>query len=129
MSPEIITSARYVHQLQERFRNLEVPTYKLKKLYSPTHQVFFDCEQQNYDACLETVLKEQQLQGFTVFIVMKEPTGAVKVRDIHFKNIGGETLEHFIKRFHTALEPSTKLSMQIAGSEYLVCIGHSYSKL
>jgi hypothetical protein len=48
--------------------------------------------------------------------------------DIHFRNIGRETLKHFIPRYHTALEPATKLSLQLAGSEYITCIGYSYSE-
>jgi hypothetical protein len=48
--------------------------------------------------------------------------------DIHFRNIGGETLEHFIPRYHSALEPAMKLSLQLAGSEYITCIRYSYSE-
>jgi hypothetical protein len=50
------------------------------------------------------------------------------VLDIHFRNIGRETLNHFIPRYHTALEAATKLSLQLAGSEYITCIGYSYSE-
>jgi len=128
VSADIITAKMYVHQLQERFSGLEVPAYKLKRLYSTTHHVFFDCEEQDPVACLDAVLKHRHFHSFTVFLVVKGPTGALKVMGIHFNNIGEETLEHFIKRFHTALEPSTKLSLQLAGSEYVTCIGHSYSE-
>lgn len=127
MSIEILTAKKYVQQLQDQFSGLDVPVYKLKRLYSTTHQVFFDCEEQDQVACLETTLKQRHFNGFIVFIVTKGPTGSFKFTDIYFKNMGEETLEHFTKRFHTSLESSTKLSLQLAGSEYVTCIGHSSS--
>jgi len=49
--------------------------------------------------------------------------------DASFKNIGAETLEHFITRFHSQLELLTKLGVQGAGLDYLECVGHSYVEL
>lgn len=42
-------------------------------------------------------------------------------------NVGNEKLEHSITQIRKVLEPSPKKSVQIAGSEYLNCIGHGSS--
>ncbi len=126
MIAEIITTGDYVKQLKGKFSGLDIPMYKLRALCSTKDQVFFDCETSDKVSCLETILKQKIFDAFTVFIIVKEPSGSFKFMDLSFKNIGNEKLEHFIDRFHRTLEPSTKLSLQIAGLEYVECIGHSY---
>lgn len=127
MSADTIIASNYVKYLKEKFSGLDVPMYKLREFYSAKDQVFFDCESQDKGPCLETILKQRVFDAFIVFIVIKEPSGSFKFMDLNFKNIGSEKLEHFIERFHKTLEPATKLSIQISGSEYVECIGHSYS--
>ena len=127
MNADIVIADNYVKHIKEKFRVLDVPMYKLRVLYSTKDQVFFDCESQDHVSCLETILRQRIFDAFTVFIVTKEPGGSFKFMDLSFKNIGNEKLQHFIDRFHKTLEPSTKLSIQIAGLEYVECIGHSYS--
>ncbi len=126
MSADIVTADDYVKQLKDKFRGLDIPRYKLRALYSTKGQVFFDCESSDKASCLETVLKQRIFDAFIVFIVVKEASGLFKFMDLSFKNIGNEKLEHFIDRFHRTLEPATKLSLQIAGLEYVETIGHSY---
>jgi phosphopentomutase len=46
--------------------------------------------------------------------------------DVNFRNVGTETLEHFINRYHQQLETMTKLSLQTASREYVTCLGHGY---
>lgn len=128
MISEILATEQYVQQLHARFSSLKVPVYKLKSWYSITHHVFFDCAGSDALACLDTILKQPHFHGFTVFVVVKDPQDTWQMMDIHFRNIGSENLEHFIPRFHAALEPATKLSLQLAGSKYITCIGYSYSE-
>jgi len=75
---------------------------------------------------LETVLKHTGYAAFTIFFVARDEKGKYRLMDASFRNLGAETLEHFISRFHSQLEPMTKLGIQATGSEYVECIGHSY---
>jgi len=126
VSTEIISANTYVQSLKEKFGRLDIPAYKLRAWFSTNHRVFFDCESQDKVSCLETLLEQRNFEAFTIFFVVKEPGGAFKFMDASFKNIGKETLEHFINRFHKQLEPMTMLSVQTAGLKYVECIGHSY---
>jgi len=88
--------------------------------------VFFNCEKPDKEDCLQTVLKYPGYTAFVIFFVAKEQNGRYKLMDASFRNLGTETLEHFITRFHSQLESMTKLGMQATGLEYVECIGHSY---
>lgn len=88
--------------------------------------VYFDCREQNKTSCLDNILKLTNLEAFTIFFVVKDPSGTHKLIDASFRNLGNETLEHFIVRFHQQLESMTKLSVQTIGLKYVECIGYSY---
>jgi len=126
MSSEIISAPAYVELLKQRYQGIDFPTYKLRTWYSKTHQVFFDCGEPDKEACLQMVLKKTDLAAFTIFFVVKGQNGAFKLMDASFRNLGTETLEHFITRFHSQLESMTQLGVQTTGLEYVGCIGHSY---
>ena len=126
MNSEIVAAQTYVDLLKQKYQGLNVPFYKLREMFSKTHQVFFDCKEPNKQDCLQTILKNTNYEAFAIFFVAKEPSGAYKFMDASFKNIGAETLEHFITRFHSQLESMTKLGVQATGLEYLECVGHSY---
>lgn len=128
MMSELLATEQYIQQLHARFSSLNVPAYKLKSWYSLVHHVFFDCAGSDPLGCLETILQQPHFHGFTVFVVVKDSHDNLQMMDIHFRNIGSETLLHFIPRFHAALEPATKLSLQLADSKYITCIGYSYSE-
>ncbi|NIR86624.1 hypothetical protein GWO13_03255 [Candidatus Bathyarchaeota archaeon] len=129
MDTEIISANMYVQSLKDKFESLDIPVYKLRAWFSTTHQVFFDCESEDKVSCLEKLLKQRNFEAFTIFFVVKEPSGVFKFMDANFRNIGNETLEHFINRFHKQLESMTILSVQTVGLEYVECIGHSYHDL
>jgi len=65
--------------------------------------VFFDCREEGTASCLETILRLTNLEAFTIFLVVKEPRGTYKFMDARFRNLGTETLQHFITRFHKQL--------------------------
>lgn len=126
MSPEIISTNSYLDSLKQKYRGCEFPSYKFREWFSKTDATFFDCKDQDKASCLESILNLSDLEAFTVFIVAKESSGAFKLMDARFKNLGTETLKHFIIRFHQQLESMSRLSLQTAGLRYVECIGHSY---
>ena len=126
MSSEVISAQVYVETLKQKYQGFDFPNYKLREWFSKTHQVFFDCKEPDKEACLQATLKKTDFPAFTIFFVVKDQRGAFKLMDASFKNLGTETLEHFIPRFHSQLESMTRLGFQTVELEYVECIGHSY---
>ena len=126
MESEIVLANAYVESLKEKYKDFDFPAYKLREWFSKSNQIFFDCKDQDKNACLEQLLKRTNLEAFTIFFVVKEPSGEYRFMDASFRNLGTETLEHFISRYHQQLESMTRLSIQTIGLEYIECIGHGY---
>ena len=126
MESEIVLANAYVESLKEKYKGFDFPAYKLREWFSKSHQIFFDCKDQDKNACLEQLLKRTNLEAFTIFFVVKEPSGEYRFMDASFRNLGTETLEHFISHYHQQLESMTRLSIQTIGLEYIECIGHGY---
>ncbi len=126
MSSEIISAEAYVEALKQKYQGFDFPAYKLREWFSKTNQVFFDCKEPDKEACLQVTLRKTDFQAFTIFFVIKDQSGAFKLMDASFRNLGAETLEHFIPRFHSQLESMTRLGFQTVELEYVECIGHSY---
>jgi len=126
MSSGIMSAQAYVESLKQKYQGFDFPAYKLREWFSKTHQIFFDCKEPDKEACLETALKKTDFAAFIIFFVVKEQSGSYKSMDASFRNLGTETLEHFITRFHSQLESMTRLGVQTTGLEYVECIGHSY---
>jgi len=126
MSSEIVPTSSYVKTLKKKYKGLDIPTYKLREWFSTTRKIFFDCKGEDRNGCLERLLKRTDLKAFIIFFVVKESSGSFKFMDASFRNLGTETLEHFINRFHKQLEAMTRLGVQGTGMEYLGCVGHSY---
>lgn len=126
MASEIVPALEYVESLKQKYPDLDFPAYKLRQLYWKPSQVFFDCKESNRGGCLQTVLKNAGYAAFAVFFVVKEQSGRFRLLDASFRNLGTETLERFIARFHSQLESMTRLGIQATGLEYVECVGHSY---
>jgi hypothetical protein len=126
MSSEIVSAQAYVEALKQKYIDFDFPAYKLREWFSKTHQVFFDCKEPDKEACLQATLRKIDFPAFTIFFVVKDQSGIFKVMDASFRNLGTETLEHFIPRFHSQLESMTRLGFQTVGLEFVECIGHSY---
>lgn len=123
---EIIPFSSFSGKLREECEGLRVPSYKFKKWYSVSVKVFFDCEGE-LNACLEQILNYVGFKFFTVFFLGRDvSTGEWRIIDLKFRNLGKETLRHFIRRFHSQLEPSTMLGLQSSGLEKINRIGYSY---
>ncbi len=128
MSTEIDLANGYVESVSRKYQGFEFPAYKLRQWFERRRQIFFDCKEPDVQACLRRILRETTFQAFTIFFVVKKPDNAYKMMDASFRNLGTETLEHFITRFHSQLESMTKLGVQASGLEYIECIGHSYEE-
>jgi len=127
VSLEILPASLYVKSLKEKYEDLEVPSYKLREWFSKTDKVFFDCDESDKSSCLELILKQRNLVAFVIFFVVREkPSGSYKFMDASFRNLGKETLKHFIRRYHGQLESMTKLGLGSRGIEYVECVGYSY---
>lgn len=129
MSSEIVLDRAVVESLREEFGEIVIPAYKFRRLFSQTRQVFFDCEDEDTEACLDRSLHRKDHAFFTVFFVVRDKeSGSLRVMDISFPNIGKETLEHFIKRYHSQLKPSNIMGLEANGREYVKYIGCSYEE-
>ena len=127
VSLEIMPASLYAKSLKGKYKDLEVPSYKLREWFSKTDKVFFDCEESDKSSCLELILKQRNLVAFVIFFVVREkPSGSYKFMDASFRNLGKETLKHFIRRYHEQLESMTKLGLGSRGIEYVECAGYSY---
>jgi len=131
MSSKIVPATEYAAVLEQKYKGLKVPVYKLREWFSNEQKVFFDCEK-NSDkaACLGKILAKPDFPIFFVYLVIKEDKeDNYSFLDVSFRNLMGlETLEHFINRYHLQLETMTKLSLQGAGREFVECVGHGYAE-
>jgi hypothetical protein len=128
LSTEIGLAAEYVELVRRKYPSFEFPSYKLRQWFERRLQIFFDCGEADIQACLQEILRETGFHAFTIFFVVKESNNTYKLMDATFRNLGTETLQHFITRFHSQLESMTKLGVQASGLEYIECIGHSYEE-
>lgn len=130
MSSKIIPTTDYARSIEEKYKGLEVPIYKLRKWFSTSQKVFFNCEGSDKESCLHEILSKPDFPAFRIYLVVKDvATGSYDFMDVSFRNLGGrETLEHFTNRYHQQLEIMTKLSLQGANKEYIDCVGHSYEE-
>jgi hypothetical protein len=130
MSSEIIPTIEYASSLKEKYKDLEVPVYKLREWFSTSQKVFFSCEGSGKEVCLREIMAKPDFSVFIIYVVIKDiATNTYGFMDINFRNLGGkETLDHFINRYHQQLETMTRVSLQGAGREYVDCIGHGYEE-
>ena len=124
---QIILTSEYVSILEEKYRGLKTPNYKLRKWFSEAQQVFFDCDDSDKESCLRKILTKPDFNAFVIYLLVKDATtGNYSFMDVNFRNLGKETLERFVIRYHQQLETMTKLSLQTANREYVAYFGHSY---
>lgn len=126
MSFGICLSVDFGKSLEEDYVGVEVPLYKLRKWFSEVEKVFFDCDGVEKVECLKAVLERDDFSDFVVFLIVKQE-GSYQFMDIVFRNLGTETLKHFIKRYETQLSSMTKLSFQSRKIEYIKAVGYSYN--
>jgi len=125
---EIIPTSECVVFLKRRYEGLIVPNYKLKKWFSGDQKIFFDCEDSDRALCLGRILSSPDYPAFMIYLIVKNAEKSYEFMDVSFRNLGKETLEHFITRYHQQLEAMTKLSLQTVGREFIECPGHSYQE-
>lgn len=128
MTSKIISENEYVALLEEKYKGLKVATYKLRKWFSTEQKIFFDCDSPDKESCLRQILTKPDFPAFIIYLIVKSAAGGYSFMDVSFRNLGKETLEHFISRYHQQLETMTKLSLQTVGREFVECPGHSYEE-
>jgi hypothetical protein len=128
MSTRIILTSEHVVFLEEKYGSLKIPTYKLKKWFSIDQKVFFDCENSDQTLCLERILSKADFPAFIIYLIVKDKEKRYHFMDVTFRNLGKETLKHFITRYHQQLEAMTKLSLQTVNREFIECTGHGYEE-
>ena len=111
-----------------KYEGFVFPGYKLREWFSKSHRFFFDCKDENTNSCADQLLKLTNFEAFIVFFVVKEPNGRYRFMDASFRNLGAESLEHFIVRYNQQLESMTRLSIQTIGKEYVEAVGYSYQE-
>lgn len=129
MSARVIPSSSYLEELEREFGGLRIPLYKFRRFFEEETRVFFDCEGGDPVACLDQILERSDLRGFVVLLLTKEgESEKLGVLDISYRNLGTETLRHFMSRYQSILEPAVKSSLMLGGMEYLRLIGFSYEE-
>lgn len=123
----ISPSITYAKSLEKKYSGLSVPRYKLKEWYDDEMQVFFDCEKADKKAYLEKILAKTDIPEFVVFFIVKE-NGAYRFMDVTYRNLGKETLTHFITRYKKQLMSMTKMSLQPRKIDYVQNVGFSYEQ-
>ena len=125
LSSEISSSVDYVRTLEEEYAGLSISLYKLRTCYSTQQKVFFDCDNCEKNDCLDSILQKDDFSDFVVFLIIKD-ANSYQLMDIVFRNLGSETLKHFIKRYTKQLSSMTKLSLQSRKIDYIKTIGYTY---
>jgi hypothetical protein len=128
MSLKIVPTSEYITFLEKKYEALKVPTYKLREWFSIEQKVFFDCKVSDKASCLSGILNKPDLPAFIIYLMVKDAAGGYSFMDVSFRNLGKETLEHFINRYHQQFETMTKLSLQSVSREFIECLGHCYEE-
>lgn len=125
----VTPSGVYLSEIEREFKELRIPRYKFRDLFEEERRVFFDCEGNDPIACLEHILGRRDLRDFVVLLLTREREGGnFRTLDISYRNLGNETLKHFMDRYKRQLEPVTRISLTAGGLEYLRLIGYSYEE-
>jgi hypothetical protein len=125
LSSDIISAVDFVKPLEEDYAGLKISLYKLRAWYSLKQKLFFDCDKSVKNNCLESILQKDDFSDFVVFLITKD-ADSYQLMDIVFRNLGSETLKHFIKRYTKQLNSMTKLSLQSRKIDYIKTIGYTY---
>ncbi|RJS90157.1 hypothetical protein CW700_01815 [Candidatus Bathyarchaeota archaeon] len=129
MSGKVVEGNTYLDRVEQEFRGLIIPRYKFRRFFEEETRIFFDCEDDDPMDCLKEILERRDLKEFVVLLLTKEKEGGgLKVLDISYRNLGTETLRHFITHYQSQLEPTVKMSLMAGGLEYLSLIGYSYEE-
>jgi hypothetical protein len=123
----IIESTIVLRELRIRHPDIEIRDYAFRRLYSTEHMIFFDCEYEP-EKCLVDALTRVDHTRFVAYAVVEEASGDRYVMDVSYANIGGETLERFIKRYPGQLKPSSEMALQLSDRKYVEYFGASYEE-
>lgn len=121
----ITDAAAVLEELRSRYTGIEIRDYAFRRLYSTEHNVFFDCDGDS-EKCLTDALSRVGYPRFVVYAVVEDASGHRAVMDVSYANLGGETLERFVRRYPGQLRPSSEMALQLSGRKYVEYVGASY---
>lgn len=121
-----MSTEEFLENLENEFPGLKAPRYKFRKLFDSENKIFFDAEASDQPVSLQQILDKPDQKGFTVFVLIREKNGNLRILDVGFTNLGTETLSRFIGRFMAQLEPVMKMGIIAENSEYIRVLGFSY---
>jgi hypothetical protein len=121
----ITDSTAVIGTLRSRYPGIEIRDYAFRRLYSIEHQVFFDCVGDS-EKCLTDTLGRVDYLRFVAYAVIEDALGHRTVLDVSYANLGGETLERFVRRYPGQLRPSSEMALQLSGRRYVEYVGVSY---
>ena len=121
----IIDSTAVIGTLRSRYSGIAIRDYAFRRLYSIERMVFFDCVGDS-EKCLADALSRVDYPRFVAYAVVEDALGHRTVMDVSYANLGGETLERFVRRYPGQLKPSSELALQLSGRRYVEYVGASY---
>jgi hypothetical protein len=121
----ITDSTAVIGTLRSRYPGIEIRDYAFRRLYSIEHMVFFDCVGDS-EKCLTDTLSRVDYLRFVAYAVVEDALGHRTVLDVSYANLGGETLERFVRRYPGQLRPSSEMALQLSGRRYVEYVGVSY---
>jgi hypothetical protein len=121
----ITDSTAVLATLRSRYPGIEIRDYAFRKLYSIEHMIFFDCDSDS-EKCLADTLRRVDYPRFVAYAIVEDALGHRAVLDVSYANLGGETLERFVRRYPGQLRPSSEMALQLSGRRYVEYVGASY---
>jgi hypothetical protein len=121
----ITDSTAVLATLRSRYPGIEIRDYAFRKLYSIEHMIFFDCDSDS-EKCLADTLRRVDYPRFVAYAIVEDALGHRAVLDVSYANLGGETLERFVRRYPGQLRPSSEMALQLSGRKYVEYVGASY---
>ena len=112
-------------ELRNRHPDIEIRDYAFRRLYSTEYMIFFDCDGES-EKCLTDALTRVDYPRFVAYAIVEDTSGHRIVMDVSYSNLGGETLERFVRRYPRQLRPSSELALQLSDRRYVEYIGASY---
>jgi hypothetical protein len=112
-------------ELRIRYTGIEIRDYAFRRLYSTEHKVFFDCNGDS-EKCLTDVLSRVDYPRFVAYAIVEDTSSHRSVMDVSYANLGGETLERFVRRYPGQLRPSSEMAFQLSDRRYVEYLGASY---
>jgi hypothetical protein len=72
------------------------------------------------------LLAASTIKASVAYSVVEDTSGLRIVMNVSYANLGGETLERFVRRYPKQLRPSSEIALQLSDCKYVDYSGASY---